>query len=154
MSKNIKRALGTVSIFVLFFSLVSAGRIYAQTEELTNEEEFNLDYEYDQPVLYDSQGEKAINTNRECQCRCDNLNGSVITVIFFLFFFVFAFIIASLVFNIVMIVDCINRDEIDFKDRTVWLVVLVVGAFMGFGLIVSLVYFFAVKKKLDVIEKK
>ena len=149
MSKSIKRILSAISIFVLFFSLVSAGRAYAQTEELTNKEEYNLDYEYDQPVLYDSQGEKAINTNRECQCRCDNLNGSVITVIFFLFFFVFAFIIASLVFNIVMIVDCINRDEKDFKDRTVWLVILIVGGFTGFGLIVSLVYFFAVKKKLD-----
>ena len=149
MSKNIKRILGTVSIFVLFFSLVSAGRIYAQTQELTNEEEYNLDYEYDQPVLYDYQDEKVVDTGRRCECRYDNLSGSVITVIFFLFFFVFAFIIASLVFNIVMIVDCINRDEKDFKDRTVWLVILIVGGFTGFGLIVSLVYFFAVKKKLD-----
>jgi len=149
MSKNIKRILGTVSIFVLFFSLVSAGRIYAQTQELTNEEEFNLDYEYDQPVLYDYQDEKVVDTGRRCECRYDNLSGSVITVIFFLFFFIFAIVIASLVFNIVMIVDCINRDEKDFKDRTIWLVVLIVGGFTGFGLIVSLVYFFAVKKKLD-----
>ena len=154
MSKGIKRILGTVSIFVLFFSLVSAGRIYAQTEELTNEEEYNLDYEYDQPVLYDYEGEKAINTNRGCMCRSNNLDGYGLTVIFFLFFFIFAVAIASLVFNIVMIVDCINRDEKDFKDRTVWLVVLIVGAFTGFGLIVSLVYFFAVKKKLDIVEKK
>ena len=154
MSKNIKRILGTVSIFVLFFSLVSAGRIYAQTQELTNEEEFNLDYEYDQPVLYDYQDEKVVDTGRRCECRYDNLSGSVITVIFFLFFFIFAVVIASLVFNIVMIVDCINRDEKDFKDRTVWLVVLIVGALTGFGLIVSLVYFFAVKKKLDIVEKK
>ena len=149
MSKNIKRILGTVSVFVLFFSLVYAGRIYAQTEELTNEEEFNLDYEYDQPVLYDYQDEKVVDTGRRCECRYDNLSGSVITVIFFLFFFIFAIVIASLVFNIVMIVDCINRDEKDFKDRTIWLVVLIVGGFTGFGLIVSLVYFFAVKKKLD-----
>ena len=154
MSKNIKRILGTVSIFVLFFSLVSAGSAYAQTEELTNEEEYNLDYEYDQPVLYDYQDEKVVDTGRRCECRYDNLSGSVITVIFFLFFFIFAIVIASLVFNIVMIVDCINRDEKDFKDRTVWLVVLIVGALTGFGLIVSLVYFFAVKKKLDIVEKK
>ena len=151
------RILGTVSVFVLFFSLVSVGRIYAQTQGITMEENYNLDYEYDQPVLYDYQNEKTVSTNGECQCRYNNLNDYGITVIFFLFFFVFAFIIASLVFNIVMIVDCINRDEKDFKDRTVWLVVLVVGAFMGFGLIVSLVYFFAVKKKLEekgISEKK
>ena len=154
MSKIIKRILSTVSVFVLFFSLVSAGSAYAQAEELTNEEEYNLDYEYDQPVLYDDQGERAINTNRDCMCRDNNLDGYALTVIFFLFFFIFAIVIASLVFNIVMIVDCINRDEKDFKDRTVWLVVLIVGAFTGFGLIVSLVYFFAVKKKLDVVEKK
>jgi len=154
MSKGIKRILGTVSVFVLFFSLVSAGRVYAQTEELTNGEEYNLDYEYDQPVLYDYEGEKAINTNRDCMYRSNNLDGYSLTLIFFLFFFIFAVVIASLVFNIVMIMDCINRDEKDFKDRTVWLVVLIVGAFTGFGLIVSLVYFFAVKKKLDVIEKK
>jgi triacylglycerol esterase/lipase EstA (alpha/beta hydrolase family) len=157
MSKDIKRILGIVSVFVLLFSLVSTGRVHAQTQGLINEEEYNLDNEYDQPVLYkesdpvlyDSQGEKSINTNRECQCRYNNLNRYGITVVFFLFYFVFAFVIASLVFNIVMIVDCINRDEKDFKDRTVWLVVLIVGALMGFGLIVSLVYFFAVKKKLE-----
>ena len=154
MSKSIKRILSTISIFVLFFSLVSAGRAYAQTEELTNKEEYNLDYEYGQPVLYDYEGEKAINTNRDCMCRSNNLDGYALTIIFFLFFFIFAIVIASLVFNIVMIVDCINRNEKDFKDRTVWLVVLIVGAFTGFGLIVSLVYFFAVKKKLDVVEKK
>jgi len=149
MSRDIKRILGIISVFVLFFSFVSAGRISAQTQGLTMEEEYNLDNEYDQPVLYDSEIEKTVSTNRECQCRYNNLDGYGITVVFFLFFFVFAFAIASLVFNIVMIVDCINRDEKDFKDRTVWLVVLVVGAFMGFGLIVSLVYFFAVKKKLE-----
>ena len=53
-----------------------------QTEELTNEEEFNLDYEYDQPVLYDYQDEKVVDTGRRCECRYDNLSGSVITVIF------------------------------------------------------------------------
>ena len=106
MSKNIKRALGTVSIFVLFFSLVSAGRIYAQTEELTNEEEFNLDYEYDQPVLYDYQDEKAINTNRECQCRYNNLNGYGITVIFFLFFFIQNY---HLGFSVSMMKNCIQN---------------------------------------------
>lgn len=154
MSKSIKRILSIVSIFVLFFSLVSAGRTYAQKEELTNEEEYNLDYEYDQPVLYDDQGDKAINTNEDSMYRSNNLDSYSLTLIIFLLFFIFAIAIASLVFNIVMIVDCINRDEKDFKDRTVWLVVLIVGAFTGFGLIASLVYFFAVKKKLDVIEKK
>jgi hypothetical protein len=154
MSKSIKRILSAISIFVLFFSLVSAGRAYAQTEELTNKEEYNLDYEYDQPVLYDDQGETTINTDRYCMCRANDFDGYRLTLIFFLFFFIFAIAIASLVFNIVMIVDCINRDEKEFKDRTVWLVVLIVGAFTGFGLIVSLVYFFAVKKKLDIVEKK
>ena len=154
MSKSIKKILSTVSVFVLFFSLVSAGSAYAQAEELTNEEEYNLDYEYDQPVLYDDQGETTINTDRDCMCRANDFDGYSLTLIIFLLFFIFAIVIASLVFNIVMIVDCINRDEKDFKDRTVWLVVLIVGALTGFGLIVSLVYFFAVKKKLDIVEKK
>ena len=87
-------------------------------------------------------------------CRANDFDGYSLTLIIFLLFFIFAIVIASLVFNIVMIVDCINRDEKDFKDRTVWLVVLIVGALTGFGLIVSLVYFFAVKKKLDIVEKK
>ena len=45
--------------------------------------------------------------------------------------------------------DCINRDEKDFKDRTLWLVLLIVGIFCGYSGILSIVYYFAVKKKLD-----
>ena len=162
MSKGIKRILGIISVFVLFFSLVSVGSISAQTQGLTMEEEYNLDNEYDQPVLYkeeeptlyDSPTDSSVKRlNSECKCEFSDLGRSGVILISFIFFFTFAVIIASLVFNIVMIVDCINRDEKELKDRTVWLVILIVGAFMGFGLIASLVYFFAVKKKLEENEK-
>lgn len=54
--------------------------------------------------------------------------------------------IGGLVFNIMMIVDCINRE---FKDRDMWLIILIVGAVLGWGIIVSLLYYFMVKKKLE-----
>jgi hypothetical protein len=56
---------------------------------------------------------------------------------------------AFLAFIIWMLIDCIQRDEKEFKDRTLWLVLLVVGIFSGYSGIISIVYYFAVKRKLD-----
>jgi len=70
-----------------------------------------------------------------------------------LFFLVFIMILllglGGLVFDIFMIIDCLNRE---FEDKTVWLVVLIVGGLMGIPLLVAIVYYFVVKKKLDAIE--
>ena len=157
MRKNINRIFSTFLVFGLFLPFVSINRVYAQTNGFA-EEEYRLDYEYDQPVLYKEEeptlydyptDSSVKRLNSECKCEFSDLGRSGVILISFIFFFVFAFVIASLVFNIAMIVDCINRDEKELKDRTVWIVVLIVGAFMGFGLIASLVYFFAVKKKLE-----
>jgi len=57
--------------------------------------------------------------------------------------------LAFLAFTIWMLIDCIKRDEKDFKDRTLWLVILVIGLFAGYSGILSIVYYFTVKKKLD-----
>jgi len=69
----------------------------------------------------------------------------VIPVILFGILLAFAF----LAFIIWMLIDCIQRDEKDFKDRTLWLVLLIVGIFCGYSGILSIVYYFAVKRKLD-----
>ena len=55
----------------------------------------------------------------------------------------------SLAFAIWMLVDCIKRDEAEFKDKTLWTVLLAVGLVTGYSLVLSVVYYFIVKKKLD-----
>jgi hypothetical protein len=75
------------------------------------------------------------------------LRGGLIT---FFFLFVLLFSIGGLVFDIIMIIDCLNREE--FKDRSTWLAILIAGGLLGFGLPAAVVYYFVVKKKLDVQE--
>ena len=48
------------------------------------------------------------------------------------------------IFNIWMIIDCSKRE---FENRTMWLVILIVGFFVGFGWLASIIYFFTVKRK-------
>lgn len=67
----------------------------------------------------------------------------------FLFLFFILLVLACLAFVVWMLVDCIGRDEKDFKDRTLWIMLLVIGIFSGYGGILSIVYYFAVKRKLD-----
>ena len=55
----------------------------------------------------------------------------------------------SVAFSIWMLVDCLQRDEAEFKDKTLWTVLLAVGFFTGYNLILSVVYYFVVKRKLD-----
>jgi len=48
-----------------------------------------------------------------------------------------------------MLIDCIRREESNFKDKTLWTVLLAVGLFLGYSLIISVVYYFVVKRELD-----
>lgn len=54
--------------------------------------------------------------------------------------------VASLVFSILMIIDCYNRE---FEDRQLWLIIMILGVVFGFGLIASILYYILVKKKFD-----
>jgi hypothetical protein len=57
--------------------------------------------------------------------------------------------LASVAFSVWMLIDCLQRDESEFKDKTLWTVLLAVGLLAGYSLILSVVYYFVVKKKLD-----
>ncbi|RJO62057.1 DUF2516 family protein [candidate division WS5 bacterium] len=67
--------------------------------------------------------------------------------IFFLVFIVIG--LALWAFNIWMAIDCATRQESDFpsNNKNMWLILLIVGLFVGFGWIVALVYYFSIKKK-------
>ncbi len=71
------------------------------------------------------------------------LGGLLTTILFAL---ILILTLGGLVFDVFMIIDCLNRD---FEDRTIWLVILIFGGLMGLALPVAAVYYFAVKKKLD-----
>lgn len=71
----------------------------------------------------------------------------------FIVFFVLLLILLiglCFAFTVWMLVDCVSRDEKDFKDRTLWIILLTLGFFLGYSFILSIVYYFAVKKKLDI----
>lgn len=55
-------------------------------------------------------------------------------------------VLLGIIFDILMIIDCFKRE---FKDKNMWLIILIVGGVIGLGLPAALVYFFVVKKKLD-----
>lgn len=57
--------------------------------------------------------------------------------------------LCSIAFSIWMLIDCIRREEGDFKDKTLWTILLAVGLFLGYSLIISVVYYFVVKRELD-----
>jgi uncharacterized membrane protein YidH (DUF202 family) len=67
--------------------------------------------------------------------------------VFFLVFMVIG--LAFWAFNIWMAIDCATRKEADFpsNNKNMWLILLIVGLFIGFGWIVALVYYFSIKKK-------
>jgi hypothetical protein len=54
--------------------------------------------------------------------------------------------LAALAFNVWMIVDVAKRE---FEQKTLWLVLLIAGLVLGFGFIVALVYFFAVRAPME-----
>ena len=57
--------------------------------------------------------------------------------------------LGGIAFSIWMLIDCIEREESNFKDKTLWTVILIAGIFFGYSLIISTVYYFVVKKELD-----
>ena len=61
------------------------------------------------------------------------------------------YLLAGIIVNVVMLMDCLKRD---FKDRTMWIIILVVGTLLGFGAIPGVLYYFLVKKKLETGEKE
>lgn len=54
------------------------------------------------------------------------------------------FYIPVLIFTILMFIDCLNRD---FKDRTIWIIILLLGLLGYLGVIAPLLYYFMVKRK-------
>ena len=87
------------------------------------------------------------------EAREEMLGGMVIgsTVFLLVTGFIALLAIGGLILNIVMIIDCVNRE---FKDKTLWLVLLIAGTLMGWGLIPGVLYYFLVKKKLGPVEKR
>ena len=73
---------------------------------------------------------------------------TVLPMIFttFLILFAVAIGVGTMVFSIMMIVDCSNRE---FPEKQMWMIILIVGLLIGYGLIASLLYYFIVKKKFD-----
>lgn len=53
------------------------------------------------------------------------------------------------IFNVWMLIDCATRKDADFpsNNKSLWLILLIVGIPFGFGGLVALIYFFAVKRK-------
>jgi len=65
-----------------------------------------------------------------------------------IFFCVVAF--GGIILNIIMLIDCNKRE---FQDKTLWIVILVAGTLMGFGIIPGILYYFLVKKKLGPVQE-
>lgn len=75
----------------------------------------------------------------------DSAAGAAIGLGMMAFFGVLALVgLAFFIFEIMMIMDCVKRD---FEQRTVWLVVLIVGLFFGYGWLAAVIYYFTVKHK-------
>jgi hypothetical protein len=56
--------------------------------------------------------------------------------------------------NIWMLIDVSKRTDAEVANRSLWLVLLIVGIFLGFGGLVAIIYFFAVRKKLVAVTPK
>lgn len=65
-----------------------------------------------------------------------------------IFFGLIAF--GGIILNIIMLIDCNKRE---FQDKTLWIVILVAGTLMGFGIIPGILYYFLVKKKLGPVQE-
>jgi len=56
----------------------------------------------------------------------------------------------GIILNIIMLIDCNKRE---FQDKTLWIVILVAGTLIGFGIIPGILYYFLVKKKLGPVQE-
>ncbi len=60
--------------------------------------------------------------------------------------------IGLLIFWIMMLIDCIQRDEADFpgstgSSKTMWLIILLVSWLFGLNWLSAILYYFMIKKK-------
>ena len=75
--------------------------------------------------------------------------GSIFVFLGILIFFgLIAF--GGIILNIIMLIDCNKRE---FQDKTLWMVILIAGTLMGFGIIPGILYYFLVKKKLGPVQE-
>ena len=66
---------------------------------------------------------------------------------FILIWIVIAIItLVFLIWWIILLIDCINRD---FPDRTTWIVILIIGFLFGFIWLADILYYFLVVKKYE-----
>ena len=56
----------------------------------------------------------------------------------------------GIILNIIMLIDCNKRE---FQDKTLWMVILIAGTLIGFGIIPGILYYFLVKKKLGPVQE-
>lgn len=80
----------------------------------------------------------------------NNLIGMIfVAVPFLLISFIALLAVASLAFSVWMFIDCLNRDSSEFPDKTLWTVLLAIGFIAQYNFLLSIIYYFVVKKKLD-----
>ena len=114
------------------------------------QDEFYESFEEQQEKMYDIY-EEASKTILESQNNIKKISKGLFLGTTLIFVLVALYLVAGVILNIVMLLDCLKRD---FKDRTLWIVILIGGTFLGFGVIPGILYYFLVKKKLPTTEKK
>ena len=114
------------------------------------QDEFYESFEEQQEKMYDIY-EEASKTILESQNNIKKISKGLFLGTTLIFVLVALYLVAGVILNIVMLLDCLKRD---FKDRTMWIIILVVGTLLGFGAIPGVLYYFLVKKKLETGEKE
>ena len=80
---------------------------------------------------------------------CEEIYGALGWIFAGLGIFILVVIVVGAVFFIfwlLMFIDCLKRE---FKDKTLWIVILLGSWVMGIGWIAAIVYYFVVKRSLD-----
>lgn len=114
------------------------------------QDEFYESFEEQQEKMYDTY-EEASKTILESQNKIKKISKGLFLGTTLIFVLVALYLVAGVILNVIMLLDCLKRD---FKDRTLWIVILIAGTLMGFGIIPGLMYYFLVKKKLSTTENK
>lgn len=114
------------------------------------QDEFYESFEEQQEKMYDTY-EEASKTILESQNNIKKISKGLFLGTTLIFVLVALYLVAGVILNVIMLLDCLKRD---FKDRTLWIVILIAGTLMGFGIIPGLMYYFLVKKKLSTTENK
>lgn len=114
------------------------------------QDEFYESFEEQQEKMYDIY-EEASKTILESQNNIKKNSKGLFLGTTLIFVLVALYLVAGVILNVIMLLDCLKRD---FKDRTLWIVILIAGTLMGFGIIPGLMYYFLVKKKLSTTENK